>query len=95
MSTNHQYSTHGRPSATGSQPDSDIPVVAWAGVAAETFPKLTSPPVKHITETQFTKLSLAVYIKGTQLLLDQSTLHQLPTVKKAQLEQTSLAGEEV
>lgn len=54
--------------ASGSQPDSDTPAVAWAGVAAEaTYPQLPSPPVGHITETQFTKLFLAVYIKGTQL----------------------------
>lgn len=52
--------------ASGSQPDSDTPAVAWAGVAAETtYPQLPSPPVEHITETQFTKLLLAVYIKGT------------------------------
>lgn len=54
--------------ASGSQPDSDTPAAAWAGVAAETtYPQLPSPPVEHITEAQFTKLFLAVYIKGTQL----------------------------
>lgn len=90
MSTNNQYSTHGRPAHTGSQPDSDIPAVAET-----TYPQLTSPPEEHITETQFTELFLAVYIKGTQLQLAQSTLNQLPTVKKAQLEQTSLGGKEV
>lgn len=92
MSTNNQHSTHGRLSATGSQPDSDIPAVA---AAETTYPQLNSPPEEHITETQFTKLFPAVYIKETQLELDQSTLNQLPTVKKAQLEQTSLGGKEV
>lgn len=92
MNTNNQYSTQGRLAATGSQPDSDIPAVA---AAETTDPQLTSPPEEHSTETQFTELFLAVYSKGTQLQLAQSTLSPLPTVKKAQLEQTSLGEKEV
>lgn len=57
MSTNNQYSTHGRLSATGSQPNSDIPAVA---AAERMYLQLSSPPEEHITKTQFTKLFLAV-----------------------------------
>lgn len=53
------------------------------GLSGTTHPQLTSLPEEHITETQFTKLFLAVYMKGTQLQLAQPSPNQLPTVKKA------------